>query len=74
MHFVLIIAWMVPQGTTPMPPEIFKTEFSSLEMCRGAATFSMELIQKLPTKDGVKFMIRCVPAEESPEPEKDQGI
>lgn len=70
MKFILLIAWMVQPGQ----PEILTFEFQTIEQCRGAAQFAAQVLEKAPTKDGVKFLIQCGPGKEPPVQKEDREI
>lgn len=73
MKFILIIAWSLAP-TAPPWSEGFKYEFDTQMGCQMAMKFAAGMIEKLPTKDGVKFILRCMPSEPPKAPEVDREI
>lgn len=79
MPVTLIIAWMM---ITPGQPgaghmESIRMTLPHMEACKEVAGFMAAFIDKIPTKEGVKFALRCEPNAQrvpAPEPEDDRGI
>lgn len=73
MKFILIIAWSLAP-TAPPWSEGFKYEFDTQMECQMAMKFVAGVIEKLPTKDGVKFILRCMPSGPPPVQKEDREI
>lgn len=78
MPVTLIIAWMM---VTPGQPdaghiESIRIPLPHMEACSVVAGSVAAFIEKAPTKEGVKFALRCEPGAQAapPEPEDDRGI
>lgn len=58
---VLVIMWGL--ANAPAPEGSLKFEFPDIGSCRAAADIAGKVIDAVPTKDGVKFFVACVPGK-----------
>lgn len=76
MQVTLIIAWLTVLPGQPVGPvQSIRTQLPHMEACHAVAGFIAAFIDKAPTKDGVKFALRCEPHAAPAQPQQeDKGI
>ena len=71
MKVLLLVMWGL--AGAPAPEGSFKMEMADLESCKNAVTLASKLIEAVPTPEGMKFFMACVPPKPAVAP-PDRGI